>query len=144
MAATYYFAIVGTKDSPLYETELTSSSKAASNFDTTPKDDHRHLNQFIIHSALDVVEEVQWNNQALYLKVIDRFNEFYVSAFVTAGNARLLLLHDVKSEDSIKNFFNEVHEMYIKVLMNPFYETNTPITSQQFDSKVKFIARRFL
>jgi Sedlin, N-terminal conserved region len=66
MAATYYFAIVGTKDSPLYETELTSSSKAASNFDTTPKDDHRHLNQFIIHSALDVVEEVQWNNQALY------------------------------------------------------------------------------
>jgi hypothetical protein len=66
MAATYYFAIVGTKDSPLYETELTSSSKTASNFDSTAKDDHRHLNQFIVHSALDVVEEVQWNNQALY------------------------------------------------------------------------------
>lgn len=66
MASTYYFAIVGKNDNPLYETELTSSSKPAPNFDANAKDDHRHLNQFIIHSALDVVEEVQWNNQALY------------------------------------------------------------------------------
>lgn len=66
MSATYYFAIVGTNDNPLYETELSSSSKSTSNFDASTKDDHRHLNQFIIHSALDVVEEVQWNNQTPY------------------------------------------------------------------------------
>jgi hypothetical protein len=66
MSSTYYFAVVGKNDNPLYETELTSSSKPAPNFDANAKDDHRHLNQFIIHSALDVVEEVQWSNQALY------------------------------------------------------------------------------
>lgn len=38
-----------------------------------------------------------------------------MSTYVTAGQAKLMLLHDLKSEDGIKNFFQEVHELYIKV-----------------------------
>ncbi|CAO3638440.1 unnamed protein product [Cunninghamella echinulata] len=147
--AAYYFAIVGATDNPIYETEIIPSSRLSSL--TIPidvlfigNDDHKHLNQFIVHAALDVVEEVQWNTQAMYLKSIDRFNEHYVSCFVTAGNVKLMLLHDQKSEDSIKNFFNEVYEQYIKILMNPFYEKNSTITSPPFDNRVKMIARRFL
>lgn len=50
-----------------------------------------------------------------YLKVIDKFNERFISAYLTAGNIKLLLLHDAKSEDAIRNFFNDCYELYIKV-----------------------------
>ncbi|KAI7868746.1 trafficking protein particle complex protein 2 [Spinellus fusiger] len=135
--SVYYFAIVGATDNPIYEADIMPSRNIS-------RDDHKHLNQFITHAALDVVEEIQWTTQAMYLKSIDKFNEYFVSSFVTAGNVKFMLLHDQKSEDSIKNFFHEVYELYIKVLLNPFYEKNHPITSQSFDMKVKAVTRRFL
>ena len=54
-----------------------------------------------------------------------------------------MLLHDVRNEDGIRNFFHDVHELYVKVLMNPFYTPNTPISSQLFDSRVKALGRRY-
>jgi len=55
-----------------------------------------------------------------------------------------MLLHGGKSEDSIKNFFSDVYELYVKLLMNPFYAYDTPITSKAFDTRVRAIARRYL
>ncbi|CAO3610189.1 unnamed protein product [Mucor hiemalis] len=133
--SNYYFAIVGATDNPIYETEIVPSSRSSAFIDS---------NRFIIHAALDVVEEYQWNTQAMYLKSIDKFNEFYVSCFVTAGSVKFMLLHDQKSEDSIKTFFTEVYELYIKILMNPFYEKNSTITNPSFDNRIKLVARRFL
>jgi hypothetical protein len=42
-------------------------------------------------------------------------NQQYVSAFLTAGNIQFVLLHAGRSEENIKNFFYEVHELYVKV-----------------------------
>eukprot|EP00959_Pyramimonas_sp_CCMP1952_P346267 7252262-Pyramimonas_sp.AAC.2 len=48
-------------------------------------------------------------------QTVDKFNDLYVTAFVTAGMARLLLLHDARNEDGIRAFLSDVHELYLKV-----------------------------
>lgn len=53
----------------------------------------REINPFIVHASLDVVEDVQWTTNQLYLKVVDNYYGYMISAMCTAGNIRFLLLH---------------------------------------------------
>jgi len=129
------FVIVNRHDVPIYEAELGAGGK---------KEDTGHLHQFVMHAALDVVEEAIWGTQSMYLKVVDRFNDLHVSAWVTAGHAKFLLLHDGGTEDGIKTFFQGVHELYLKVILNPFQEEKTPIASPHFDQRVRSLAKRCL
>lgn len=62
---SYYFAIIGTQDNPLFEYEF-GTSKQGGDGQSRFSEQGRHLNQFILHSSLDVVEEVQWNNGQMY------------------------------------------------------------------------------
>lgn len=113
---SYYFVIVGTQDNPLFEHEF-GTSKAGGDGQSRFNEQVRHLNQFILHSSLDIVEEVQWaqgqmcvpsthsnthtappralltRRERRYLKVVDKFFNNYVSCFVTGGNVKFLLLH---------------------------------------------------
>jgi hypothetical protein len=99
---SYYFAIIGTQDNPLFEYEFGTSKQGGDGIARFPEQ-ARHMNQFIVHSSLDIVEEVQWGagqmyvplpsylsstitNLSRYLKCIDRFYNNYVSCFITGGS----------------------------------------------------------
>ena len=107
------------------------------------REDNSHLNQFIIHAALDMVDDNVWGTQNMIFKSVDKFNDFMISAYVTAGHIKFMLLHDVKNEEGIRSFFHDVHELYVKVLMNPFYSPSSRIASALFDSRVKTLGRRY-
>ncbi|KAI9819074.1 MAG: TRAPP subunit [Phylliscum demangeonii] len=89
---SYYFTIIGTKDNPLFEYEF-GTSKAGGDGQARFAEQARHMNQFIVHASLDIVEEVQWASGNMYLKCIDRFYNNHVSCFLTGGNIKFLLLH---------------------------------------------------
>ncbi|KAK9811548.1 hypothetical protein WJX72_005731 [[Myrmecia] bisecta] len=133
------FVIVGHEDHPIYEADL--SPKAA---DPAARDERaQYLHQFVLHAALDAVEEQLWNTTSMHLSVVDKFNNLLVSAFVTAANVKFLLLHDGRSDDAVKLFFKDVYEVYLKVLMNPFFTPTARITSPAFNQKVRTLARTY-
>ncbi|KAK9996921.1 hypothetical protein SO802_021607 [Lithocarpus litseifolius] len=152
MATTACFIIVSRNDIPIYEAEVGSAAK---------REDAAQLHQFILHAALDIVQDIAWTTSAMFLKAIDRFNDLVVSVYVTAVfcryisynlifslttslHTRLMLLHDSRNDDGIKSFFQEVHELYIKVLLNPLYLPGSRIASSHFDTKVRALARKYL
>ncbi|GJP65731.1 hypothetical protein CLOP_g22594 [Closterium sp. NIES-67] len=135
MSSTLCFVIVGRNDCPLYDAELGTAPR---------RDEAAHLHQFIVHAAIDIVQDAVWATNNMYLKAVDKFNDLLVSVYVTAAQTKLLLLHDARNEDGIKNFFQEVHELYIKVLMNPLHVPGSKIISTVFDARVRALAKRHL
>ncbi|TYI66601.1 hypothetical protein E1A91_D09G235400v1, partial [Gossypium mustelinum] len=108
------------------------------------REDAAQLPQFILQAALDIVQDLAWTTSAMILKTIDKFNDLVVSVYVTDDHTRFMLLHDSRSDDGIKSFFQEVHELYIKSLLNPLYLPGSRITSSHFNTKVGALARKYL
>ncbi|KAJ8755265.1 hypothetical protein K2173_019063 [Erythroxylum novogranatense] len=73
MASTACFMIVSRNDIPIYEAEVGSAAK---------REDAAQLHQFILHAALDVVQDLAWTTSAMFLKGIDRFNDMVVSVYI--------------------------------------------------------------
>ncbi|KAK4561315.1 TRAPP subunit [Recurvomyces mirabilis] len=99
---SYYFTIIGTRDNPLFELDF-STSKVGGDGVARFREEAKYMNQFIVHAALDVVEEVQWTNKEIlrpnllmpstrYLKRIDSFQNNHVHCFLTGGNVKFMLL----------------------------------------------------
>ncbi|KAI0024825.1 Sedlin [Xylariomycetidae sp. FL0641] len=168
---SYYFAIVGTQDNPLFEHEF-GTSKQGGDGQSRFSDQARHMNQFIVHSSLDIVEEVQWGSGQMYLKCVDKFFNNYVSCFVTGSNVKFLLLHQPpvaasgggvggltsarsstsiaanptspQTEEAVRAFMLEVYESWVKAVMSPFYRVNMEVRSPVFRQRVAAAGRKYL
>ncbi|CCH63158.1 hypothetical protein TBLA_0J01630 [Henningerozyma blattae CBS 6284] len=114
------------------------------------------------------------DNSRCYLGLLDFFFGLPITAYVTYSGIMFLMLHfnnqilrkldtgiiDPTSNSKtakqlaaiaprVKNgyvevFYREVHELYIKTLMNPFYHMGDPITSPLFSRKVHRLSKRYL
>ncbi|CAK5280137.1 unnamed protein product [Mycena citricolor] len=104
----------------------------------------RHVIQMIANASLDVVEDLMKTQSAMFLKSIDKFNDWTVSAFITPGNMKFILLHEAKNDDGIKAFFTDVWELYVKTMLNPFHTAHTTIRSSVFDTRVRASAKKYL
>lgn len=150
--SSYYFSIIGTNDNPLYELEFSSFKlNQAIPGKSTFSNNIKELLPFITHSSLDLIEDNQWVDNQFNLGKIDSFYGLLVNAFVTQGNIKFIICYESSNnsngkydENSIKQFFMEVNELYVKCLMNPFYSVNSPITSPEFDLKIKLLAKKYL
>lgn len=105
----------------------------------------RELLPFIANSSIDLIEDQMWSNSMLNLGKIDQFYGISISAYLTQGQIKFILCYDSNKEEiSIKQFFQDVNDLYVKTLMNPFYKVNDAIISPDFDFKVKLIAKKYL
>jgi len=104
----------------------------------------RHVIQMIANASLDVIEDLMRKENTMYLKSVDKFNEWMVSAFITPGNMKFVLLHEGKNDDGIKSFFMDVWELYVKTMLNPFHTAHSPIKSNVFDTRVRQSAKKNL
>lgn len=93
---SYYFAIISPTDKPVFELTFGTSKAGGDGIARFRNGEtSRYMNQFIVHAALDVVEEAQWLTPNLWLKVIDQYvpTHSHVSCFITGTNVRFMLLH---------------------------------------------------
>jgi len=59
-------------------------------------------------------------------------------------DVKFLIVHDLRADEPIRQFFADVYDLYCKTLMNPFYEINMPIRSPIFDQRVRAAAKKYL
>ena len=140
---SYYFVVVGLQDTPLYELEFGTSRQGgdgSSHFDKWVSD----IAPYVSHASLDLVDEMQWTTTGLYFKALDDFYGYTISAFMTGGCTRFVIMHDTRNEEAIRQFFWDVYDMYVKMLMSPFRRLGDPIETPAFDSRVRALAKKYL
>jgi hypothetical protein len=163
------FVIVGKNDMPIFDADLTSmpgaspvggaesggtlrpgadgeprpSSSGAQASGSRPQ----YLYHFILHAALDAMDDAEWTQKHAYLGTIDRFNNLQVAGYIIPGNRlRLMLLHDGSkvSEELVKMFFRGVHQLLIPVVLNPFFLASERLRDAEFYDGVRLVAKTVL
>lgn len=142
---SYYFAIIGTDDQPIYELEAGTYKQGGDGIARFHQE-VRELNPYILHASLDIIEDLQWKSNSIFFKNMDHFYGFNISGYLTAGNVKFLMLSDMPNdvETSIRQFFVEVNDLYVKTLLSPFYTVNQVVRSGNFDLKVKLLVKKYL
>lgn len=68
---SYYFTILSPTDTPIFNIAFGTSKGGGDGIARFRfPDTAQYMNQFIIHSSLDIVEEAQWTNGGMYVSLI--------------------------------------------------------------------------
>jgi len=103
------------------------------------------LDEFILYSSLDIIDRVKGVSSDAYLKVVDRFNDYSVSAFVPISSVRFLLLHkQPANEEAMRQFFQEAYVHYARLVSDFAYTLGSVITQPAFDQNIQGCSRKFL
>ena len=197
MTMRNFFCMISKGDVPLYEVHLSPPPPRAGGPAGGSGGGREDLLQFILHASLDSVDAKLWQSSGMYLRNVDRFNDLMISALITPGHIRMLLLHDQRTDEgAIRAFFFDAYDLYVKVhthtatarhctlivyasatshtrgahlhpvlflpvssaasaaagvcvcvmqlLLNPFYDKASVITSRAFDERIRAIGDKYL
>ncbi|KRZ60901.1 Translationally-controlled tumor -like protein, partial [Trichinella nativa] len=137
-AKEYYFAIVDMNDRLMFELNISKKN----DFDSML------LKQLIAHASLDIVDEAAAEQSHMMIKQVEKYNEWNISAFVTSSGVRFLMLHTAKNDEGIKNFFIEIYEIKLNLLLFTnelsFMEENIYLLKLSIDLYVRSVTLRAL
>ena len=122
---------------PVYELDLPSARPSGRAEDPTRA-------QMLLHAALDQVDLALTVSPSPFLRVVERHADQVVSAYILQSGLRLLLLHACPSEDGVRAFFGEAHDLYTRAAMNPFYTPGTRLEHTGMDARVRALGKKYL
>lgn len=128
-----YFVVVGGNDAAIFELSTQGDSR----------DTRLQLRQFIAHAALDAVDDAIWTTPSFYLRCVDKFEDYYISAYVSYGPLKLLLMQDTEPYDVARVFLAEANELCAKYIANPFADPALPITSKAFATRMAALFSKY-
>jgi trafficking protein particle complex subunit 2 len=91
--------------------------------------------QELVQVSLVLWRRVLVHLSCSWLGAVGRLSDSFVSAYLTAG-ATVLVVHIDREEEAAKALCRDVHELYVKALLNPLYKPATAITSRTFRRSV--------
>eukprot|EP01094_Clydonella_sp_ATCC50884_P004488 TRINITY_DN13516_c0_g1_i1.p2 TRINITY_DN13516_c0_g1~~TRINITY_DN13516_c0_g1_i1.p2 ORF type:complete len:144 (+),score=47.31 TRINITY_DN13516_c0_g1_i1:35-433(+) len=119
-------AVVGSANDPLFLQSFNSQTEL----------ERFH---FVVHSALDVVEErLRIGVLVPYLGILFPIEDYKVYGYITNTNTKFIIVTDdtdMKDVD-VKTFFDRLHQLYVKATCNPFHTVGEPVESSRFKVEV--------
>lgn len=169
----YLVIYAPTVDIPVYEHDFikpviyTTKVTVVLIGETEQLDNDTALPRFILYAALDILEVARRDSTSTYLRTIHQYGEWMISAYISIGGYRYLLMHDTplpssKRDDesmhsSLKGFIRETHRAWVDlVVVNPYYRLADlasygghtglvaafPSSMGAFDVKVRLFAKK--
>uniref|UniRef100_A0A6S8YH98 Trafficking protein particle complex subunit 2-like protein n=1 Tax=Ditylum brightwellii TaxID=49249 RepID=A0A6S8YH98_9STRA len=179
-------AVVGKRNEPLYIREYTSESIVypagdglaeigltleglmsidGDDMNVAPGTESCSLrHQFILHSALDRLEELTAGNRwrapgsvgsdAMWVGMLCPVDELKVYGYLTTTKIKFLVaVEDIfppdqkqqlhARENEIKSLFANIHTLYVEYMLNPFTNIESSIESRRFEEGVKSFVDAF-
>ncbi|KAI4214762.1 MAG: hypothetical protein LQ351_002838 [Letrouitia transgressa] len=149
---SYYFCIVNTKDQPVFELEFGTSKQGGDGVARFTQE-ARNLNPFIVHSSLDIVDELQWQSNQISTfpgtvpSVGGGGSGRSSSSSTSSATGNTSIANNPTSpatEEAIRLFFNEVFEVWLKAVMSPFGGTERAVGSPVFRARVVAAGKKYL